>query len=173
MHLHAAGVWGVRAVCISMQQVCGGCGQAQGDPLHYGGRGSRRAGVGGKHALPSPSPVAGATKCVTLFPRTGVYLPPPSLYSLPSPYKVQQGFVLIAEAMAPSLPPPSLQGAREALAGYPTSIAQDLELLRGATLAKGSVEETALLVRGGEGKGGRRDLALTRCGAGKTAPCFW
>ena len=50
----------------------------------------------------------------------------------------------------PSPPLPPLQGAREALAGYPTSIAQDLELLRGATLAKGSVEETALLVRSGE-----------------------
>ena len=52
---------------------------------------------------------------------------------------------------SPPLPP--LQGAREALAGYPTSIAQDLELLRGATLAKGGVEETALLVRRGKGEG--------------------
>ncbi|GAX73313.1 hypothetical protein CEUSTIGMA_g767.t1 [Chlamydomonas eustigma] len=43
-----------------------------------------------------------------------------------------------------------IEGAQAALSGYPTSIAQDRELLSNGNLVKGSVEEAALLVRLGE-----------------------
>jgi len=43
-----------------------------------------------------------------------------------------------------------IQGARAALAGYPTSIAEDTALLRSGAVAKGSREEAALLIRLGE-----------------------
>ncbi len=41
---------------------------------------------------------------------------------------------------------PPQEGTRQALAAYPTTIAEDLEVMRAGRVAKGSVEEAALLV---------------------------